>query len=364
MDEAAVAVTPAAAVRMAPLALLEAVDRDGHVRQAWRVERWPFTIGRALDNDAVLTDPHVAAHHASIVAMSSGAVADTTGPGAAKTTLLVSAGDTKNGLAVGAERIAGGITRELADFDRDLELRLGRTTLRLRLPGHALAPEQAMSNAASRDMRWPVTAALVVGVLALVLGNTWIDSDPETFPRAVGNALLGALSVGALWCGLWALLSKTFTRQGHFGWHLRVFAIASLATLALAVLPPLIAFAMSWPWVTDFSFIPLYATAATAFYFHLLAVEPGRPRLMRAIVLSGFAAGVAVSLWFNVQRTGRPGEELYMNHLFAPQLRAARPVPVDRFVESLAPMQAILDRKAREQAGADGDSRSGNDDEE
>jgi len=364
MDEAAVPVMPAAAVRAAPLALLEAVDRDGHVRQAWRVEHWPLTIGRALDNDVVLTDPHVAAHHASIVATSVDPVADTTGTSAAKTTLVVSAGDTKNGLAVGTERIAGGATRELADSGRDLELRLGRTTLRLRLPGHALAPEQAMSNAAIRDMRWPVTAALVVGVLALVLGNTWIDSDPEAFPRAVGNALLGALFVGALWCGLWALLSKTFTRQGHFGWHLRVFAIASLATLALAVLPPLIAFALSWPWVTDFSFIPLYATAATALYFHLLAVEPGRSRLMRAIVLSGFAAGVAVSLWFNVQRTGRPGEELYMNHLFPPQLRAAKPVPVDRFVESLAPMQAILDRKAREQAGTDGDSRTGNDEEE
>lgn len=353
---------PAAAVRAAPLALLEAVDRDGHVRQAWRVEHWPLTIGRALDNDVVLTDPHVAAHHASIVATTSEAAADR--GSAAKTAIVVSAGDTKNGLVVGSERLAGGATHELADADRDVELRIGRTTLRLRLPGHALLPEQAMANVASRDIHWPVTAALVAGVLALVLGNTWIESDPEAFPRAVGNALLGAFFVGALWCGLWALLSKTFTRQGHFGWHLRVFAIASLATLALAVLPPLIAFALSWPWVTDFSFIPLYATVATAFYFHLLAVEPGRQKLMRAIAFSGFAAGVAVSLWFNVQRTGRPGEELYMNHLFPPQLRAARPVPVDRFVESLAPMKAILDRKAREQAGSDGDSRTGNDDEE
>ena len=351
---------PVAPVRRAPLALLEAVDRDGHVRQAWRVEHWPLTIGRALDNDVVLTDPHVAAHHASIVAtaVAAGAGSD------AKTAIVVSAGDTKNGLAVGRERIASGASRELADPGRDVELRVGRTTLRLRLPGHALFPEQAMASLASGEMRWPVTATLAVAVLALVLGNAWIDSDPEAFPRAVGNALLGALFVGAVWCGLWALLSKTITRQSHFGWHLRVFVIASLATLVLAVLPPLIAFALSWPWVTDFSFIPVYATVAAAIYFHLLAVEPARPRLMRAVALSGFAAGVAMSLWFNVQRTGRPGEELYMNHLFPPQLRAAKAVPVDRFVDSLAPMQAILDRKAREQAGTDGDSRTGNDDEE
>ena len=46
-------------------ALLEAVDRDGMVRQAWRIERWPVSIGRALDNEIVLSDPHVAPHHAT-----------------------------------------------------------------------------------------------------------------------------------------------------------------------------------------------------------------------------------------------------------------------------------------------------------
>ena len=42
--------------------------------------------------------------------------------------------------------------------------------------------------------------------------------------------------------GAWALLSKTISRQGHFGWHLRVFVIAALALLALNAVPGLIAF--------------------------------------------------------------------------------------------------------------------------
>jgi hypothetical protein len=84
---------------------------------------------------------------------------------------------------------------------------------------------------------------------------------------------------------------------------------------------------------------------------------------MRAVAATGFVVGVALSLWFNVQRTGRPGEELYMNHLFPPQLRVARPRPVDAFIDGLAPMQAILDRKAKEQTGGDGDTRGGDDEE-
>lgn len=343
-----------------PLALLEAIDRDGQVRQAWRVERWPLSIGRALDNDVVLTDPHVAAHHATLAPESGG--------------LLLRAGDTMNGIGFASgghvgrgfsgERLAGGQSRVVVDDGRDLELQLGRTALRLRLAGHALAAEQVLAPAVALPRRgWP-TALLALAVVAFILVNTWIDNDPEALARSAGTNLLSAVFGGGLWCGLWALLSKTFTRQSQLGWHLRVFVVASLSTLALSVLPPLAAFAFSAPWITDFSFVAIYAVVAAAIYFHLLAVEPARPRLMRAMAAAGLVAGIALSLWFNVQRTGRPGEELYMNHLFTPQLRAARLVPVDRFVARLAPMQAILDKKAKEQSGAEGEPAHGSDDEE
>lgn len=342
--------------RDVPLALLEAVDRDGMVRQAWRVERWPFSIGRALDNDAVVSEAHVAPHHATLDV----AVAAAGRP----SEIVVTAGDTRNGLSVGRERVDGGTSKRIADSGRDLDLHLGRSHLRLRLPGHALAPELALAAAVGREQRWLPTFGLGIAVLAAVLFNTWIDTDPDTLGRTAGTVLLTTVLAGAMWCGLWALLSKTVSRQSHFAWHVRVFVVATLVTLALSVLPPLVAFSLSWPWIADFSFIAVYATVAAAIYFHLLAVEPGRQRLMRAVTATGFLTAVALSMWFNVQRTGRPGEELYMNHLFPPQLRAATPVPVDQFVQGLAPMQAILDRKARERSGSDIEPREGPDDEE
>ncbi len=347
---------PAEAAPPSGPALLEALDRDGMVRQAWRIARWPVTIGRALDNDVVLTEAHVAARHATIAL-----VAPAAGAGAAA--LQVSVGETQNGLAVGRERVAGGSTRTFADTGRDLDLHIGRTTLRLRLPGHVLAPEQPLAPQLSRELGGLPTAGLALAAIAFVLFNTYLDNDPDGLGRAIGTALLGAVMVGALWCGFWALLSKIFARQSSFGWHVRVFVVASLAFVVLGALPPLLAFAFSWPGVTDFAFVAVYAAAATTIYFHLLAVEPARQRLMRAVALTGFAVGVALQLWFNVQRTGRPGEELYMNHLFPPQLRLAKAVPVDAFVDKLAPMQAILDKKAKEQAGT-GDTRGSADDEE
>ena len=350
------AVLPTEAAPAPGTALLEAIDRDGMVRQAWRIERWPVTIGRALDNDVVLTDPHVAAHHATL------ALERPVGDAAA--TLVVTAGATNNGLVVARERVAGGASKTFADSGRDLDLHIGRLALRLRLPGHALAPEQPLAPMLSRELRWLPTAGLALLAIVSVMASTYIDTDPDGLARAIGTAVLGTLMVAALWCGFWALVSKIFARQSSFGWHVRVFVVASLVGVVLGVLPPLVAFAFSWPWVTDFTFVAIYATIAATIYFHLLAVEPGRERLMRAVTIAGFVAGVALQLWFNVQRTGRPGEELYMNHLFPPALRLARPAPVGRFVEGLAPMQAILDKKAKEQSGSDADSRSGGDDEE
>ncbi|MEP7302008.1 MAG: FHA domain-containing protein [Caldimonas sp.] len=349
---------PAAAPPAAGSGLLEAIDRDGMVRQAWRIERWPVTIGRALDNDVVLTDPHVAARHATLE------LVPRADPAEAPANLLVSAGATRNGLSVGRDRLAGGATRSYADTGRDLDLHIGRTALRLRLPGHALAPEQPLAPMMAREIGWLPTSGLALAALSLLLFSTYIDTDPDGLGRAIGTSLLGMLMAAALWCGFWALLSKIFARQSSFGWHVRVFVVASLAGVVLGALPALLAFAFSWPWATDFAFVAVYATIAAAIYFHLLAVEPGRERLMRAVALTGFAIGVALQVWFNVQRTGRPGEELYMNHLFPPQLRVARPVSVDRFVEGLAPMQAVLDRQAKEQTGTDADSRGAGDDEE
>ncbi len=344
----------ASAAGAVPRGLLEAIDRDGLVRQSWRIERRPLTIGRALDNDVVLSDPHVAPHHATL------AVGGATGA----ETITIDVGASRNGVTVGREQIAGGSVRSLADSGRDLELWIGRQHLRLRLAGHALAAEQAMAPIVAREKRWLPTLGLALAVLAGVLFSTWLDTDPDSLARAAGGAVLSTLVAATLWCGFWALLSKIFARQSCLGWHLRVALVAALALLVLTALPPLLAFSFSWPWLTDYSFVAVYAAVATALYFHLLAVEPARARTMRAVALVGFAVGVALSLWFNVQRTGRTGEELYMNHLFPPALRLARPEAVDRLVDGLAPLQAILDRKAKERSGAGDDVAPGADDDE
>ena len=331
---------PSASKRRATRALLEVIDRDGHVRQVWPIHAWPARIGRALDNDVVLTDPHVAPHHFSLDLNEAGELA-------------LEAGDTINGVTVGLHRIPAGSRRVIAHDAAAIDFGAGRSRLRLRLADAPLAAELPLAGVAVHNLRIAPSLAIGLVLLAGIAFSSYLDSDPDTFSRVAGNTLLAALSAAAVWCGAWALLSKTITRQSHFSWHLRVFMLAGLTLLALSAIPGLLAFSLSWPWLTDFSFVATYAVGATALYFHLLAVEPARPRLLRAVVATGAIVGVALTLWFNLQRTSRIGDELYMSHLFPPKLRLARPLATDRFISELAPLRALLDKKAKEAPSAE-----------
>ena len=329
---------------MVQVAWLDLLDRDGQPRQSFAVPAWPLRVGRALDNDVVLSDPHIAAHHLSIAAADQG--------------LALTLAETRNGLLLGGRRMRGGERALLAPDGDPVDIHVGRTHLRLRLPGQPLAAELPLAPAGSLARRTLPMLIAALLVIAATLFSTFLDADPEGLARAAGSALLTGLAGAAVWCTAWALMSKTFTRQAQFGWHLRVFLFASLALLATSTLPALLAFVFSWPWISDFGFVGTIAVVSTALYFHLLAVEPTRHRAFKWTAITCAIVGVLLSLWFNVQRSDQFGDELYMSHLFPPALRVASPIATDAFVGDLAALKATLDKKAKESARGDEGGRA------
>jgi hypothetical protein len=324
-----------------PLALIEVLDRDGQVRQAHPVHAWPVTVGRAIDNDVVLADPHVAAHHLRLV--------DATDGGC-----TVEVGDTRNGASVGAHHHPAGARVAVAAQGAAPLLAAGRTRLRLRLPGHALEPELPLAVPSRRWQSRRLLAAALALLVAVLLLRTWLEADPDVFGRSAGGMVLSFVALTMVWCGAWALLSRLFARAAQFGWHLRVFVLGCLAYVAVEALAGVLAFALGWNWIADFAFVGTLAVAGTVLGFHLLAVEPARPRLMHGVGAVAALAGIVLTLWFNHQRTDRFGSDLYMSHLLPPAWRLAPTVPVDRFVDGLAALREPLERKAREEGDEDG----------
>lgn len=324
---------------MGAVAVIDVLDRDGQARQTVVVRRWPLRVGRALDNHLVLADPHVAAHHFQIEPGDDG--------------LQLTVGDTGNGVQIGRQRLHRGEQHRWPADGAALEMTAGRTRLRLRCAAQAVPAELPLAGLATRSRRFVPTLIAGVVLFAALMFNTYLDNDPDAQGRAYAGLLLAAVAITAAWCGLWSLLSKTFTRQSRFGWHLRIFVFGSLLLLVVDALPKLLAFSLSWPWIESFSFIASYAVVAAMLYYHLLGVEVSRPRLLRAAAVAGVAAAVALTMWFNVQRTDRLGEDLYLSHLFPPPLRLANPVTTDKYFEGVAALQAPLDAKASQPVRGD-----------
>ncbi len=325
------------------LALLEVLDRDGHVRQAVPVAAWPADVGRALDNALVLDDPHVAARHLRIDADADG--------------VFVQVGETVNGLRAQGRRLAAG--ERLRVGAAPLRLDIGDTHLRLRLATHPVAAELPLRASADLVRSGWATAVAGLLVVAALLFTTWLETDPDELTRTLTSTLI-SMGVAALgWCGLWALISKVFTRRSHFWWHVRVLAIGALAIVAARAGANLLAFSLSWPWASGFAFVLTGAIGAAMLYFHLQGLEPRRRAPMVAVAACAFLGATALTLWSNLQTRDQWGSDLYLTHLFPPSLRLARAVDTAAFVQRLAPLQATLDEKAKQRdAGGDAEGEA------
>lgn len=332
---------------MTILALLDLLDRDGHVRQSLPVTAWPVRVGRAIDNDLVLDDAHIAPHHFTLFADDEGAI-------------HVEAGETLNGLRADGRRVASGGRARVGGAP--LRIDAGDSHLRLRLASHALAPERPMKAVENRVRKALSTLAGVL-LAAFAIGfSAWLSSDPDSTANVLSQLALKVLIGGLAWCGAWAVLSKVFTRRAHFWWHVRVLVFAVVANYAISAAASLLAYSFSWAWATDYVAIALYAVGAALLYFHLLGIEPRHPERLRAAAVAMFCAAVGLHLWFNERSTDQLGDELYVSSLFPPAWRVARPVDSATFTQGLAPLQARLDKKAKKRGPEDEGDAGGDED--
>lgn len=311
------------------VALIEWLDRDGHVQRGADVQRWPLSLGRALDNTVVLDDPHVAAHHATVQPDAEGR-------------LQLLALPSINGVRLGGRAVAG----QAPLPEGTAELQLGATRLRLRTAGAALAPERALPQAGTASV--PRTLLAGLGVLALTLGETWLGLDPGADYSAWLPLLLGLPAAAALWCGAWALLSKLFQHRFDFAGHLRILLPWLLATTLVEQLWPLLSAGLALPglWMAGSALQGLLLVLLT--HAHLRHTLPQHQRTVTAAVAALALTGAA----FSTALTWRSHDSLvatpYMSTLPLPALRWAGTVPSATLVDGLAPLAGQLAARVAE----------------
>ena len=318
------------------LALIELQGRDGRIGRTVDVRRWPLSLGRALDNDVVIDDPHVAAHHARLVQGDGGGVR------------LVSL-PSINGVRVDGRRA----TTDVALPAGGAELQLGGTRLKLRLAGEVLAPELALPPGGRSSLVTPLLLGLAV--LALVLAEHWVSLDPGADYNAWLQTALGLPVALAGWCGLWALMSKLFQHRFDFTGHLRIVVPWLLVMTVAEVVLPQAAAALALPGLWKLNPAVQALLAALILRAHLQHVLPLHGRAVNISMAALVVAGGALSL----ANTWRAMQSLsptpYMSTLPLPALRLTGTVPSATLVQDLEPVARQLAERVKQQRQDDAD---------
>jgi len=333
-------VNAAASAAPTKVAVVEVLGRDGRVQGVHRIERWPARIGRSPGCEVVLDDVHLAAEHAELRW-------DADAPELA---LLPSL----NGGWLGERRLEPGARHGLAPVAL---LQLGASQLRWRSTQAPLPPEQPLEphqRQTARAARAPLVFLLLCAWLGLLVLDRWLGVEPGTKLVEYSTVVLGPLAIALGWAGLWSLMSQLFQHRFPFSTHLGRALLVGVGLELIGFVLPGVAYMFSWPRLVALEGFATTFAVAGLIWWQATLVWP-RARKTLAVTL-----GVLAALSLGLQAARNVDHQYWFgpNYLAAlpmPQLRVARPVTPEAFVDSVRPLEAQLKRAAHhdgEDAGA------------
>ncbi len=295
-----------------------------------------ITIGRSLDNDMVLEDPHCAAHHARL---------EVTDDRSAR---LVDLG-TRNGIVSARNKRAA-----IFNIKSDEPFRLGHTLIRVRSSDWPLAEERSLS-------RLPVLPFAMLGfILVLAHGawQLWLGDVQEKAPQYLYG--LGGLALGlCMWSAMYALFGRLFTGAERFFSHLAIASTGYLAGTLILNSLELLAFSASWLWPVRITQPVVVLVAAMTVRFHLRLADPRHWRTLRIGVVVVATLAIIIPLaqhWVSHQRLT---DVQIIGSIEHPALRLAQPVSLQAFSAAAESLKARVDN-ARKTDEDDGDAAFGN----
>lgn len=309
--------------------ILEILDRGGEVRARYRFGPGPLTIGRAYDNDVILEDSYVAAHHARFELTESGWTAVDLGSG--------------NGLYVAGQRDRV----QRVQLKDDLQLRMGHTQLRVRGPDHPVAPE-LIARRPHRLRGALVFAAVLLGSAAVLLMSTYSSIRREMeWLSLLGSLLLPAFML-VVWIGGWAFASRIFTGRINILRHATIALLGVAAAVVLNELSGYVLFALSLPGSDSVASLENATILAVVLYRHLRLVSRIAPRGL-AMTATALSACLFGGIWFAgiASRPEYSGKLRYVYELKAPYFRLAPARSVEDFFSHADDMRRELDALRR-----------------
>lgn len=329
---------------MEKVVVIEVGDQQGKLIERFRATTFPVRIGRAYDNDLIVSDPYVCPHHCEVVLGEAGEV-------------IVNDLSSVNGTFAMRDGTRSG---QIA-IEADSQLRIGHTLLHFKLPDQTV--EATRVDAAPRSVReWPPRlllaniAVLLLGVFMMTLWD-YLDSYTEfKYGHYFFGQQIPAVIAVAGWAAIWSIVSRITTHHFSFLRHatilVSIILIMALSDYLLDFLK--FGFAVNWPFEIV-SIATIAVGIALLLYWHLrLCSDQKRSRLMIAasVISLIFVGLVQVNDYLDSQEF-RSGP-VYPTSLKPPGFQMVKSKPVDDFLSNSEQLRTKIDREIAKQQSDEG----------
>ncbi|WP_298257419.1 FHA domain-containing protein [Bradyrhizobium sp.] len=309
---------------------VEILSRHRDVVSRVRIAGDEATIGRGYDNDVIVDDPYVAAHHLLILRDEAGQLV------------------AKDLGSVNGTFLDGSKSRitQLA-IDGGKPLRIGQTLLRIRTGDYAVESERKVL-AERGTLSTVMVAAMTVIVLAFIVLRVWLAQTGEPRLSHYMTPLLTMTGVVLVWVGIWALVSRLLAGRSQFLHNLMIALVAVLVSLLYNELAKYSAFGLTWRVPVDYEYAATWLVLAAACFLHLRAISA------RGIWLKGTIVGALTVLAIGVQTLQRSeafsdlGRRTTARLLLPPAFRTVPLRTPDAFFANVAGLKASLDADRRQ----------------
>jgi Inner membrane component of T3SS, cytoplasmic domain len=312
---------------MEPVMWLELLSRHHDVTQRQRCTGTEIRIGRAYDNDLVLDDPYVAAHHLRLRRTEEGWLAEDL--------------DSTNGLL--AERGKERFDRLKLDDDRII--RIGNTLLRLRSEQYRVAPERVD---ARRLPLWPVALLLAIGIIGIEVVATWLAEirEPDLSAYLAKISQIAGEVLG--WAGIWAILSRVFGGRAWFDRHLLIALTGVFTASAIDEVLKYAGFALSVQPVVSYEYLVRWVIVGLVCFCHLQLIIPRHARRSGTALagLTVLAIGLQTVLDADNRRNVDPPP--FQGQYYPPALRLTTPETDAQFFAEAQRLKARLDANRKD----------------
>lgn len=233
--------------------IIELLASHGNsVEKRYIFEKGHASIGRSYANDVIVDDPFLSPEHLFI-----------SGSGG---TLQITDLDSGNGAVINSGPVIKDQTVPAASGDK---VRIGKTKLRILLPGHPVEPARKIDKFVIFMQylgRWPVAIIFTLFVFGLDAWLEYLGKPSSRFwEKSFFESALGYFSLAFLYVGAIGAIIYLKTHKAYFKSHCAVFNTAMLLTIIYSMVSPFVYF-----WV--FSAPLITAARGVAFFVMLLGM--------------------------------------------------------------------------------------------